>query len=83
MKLWRITQDVNGGYDTYDCAVVAAETEEKARRIHPSTPRDEKLWNKRWFHDWASSPDQVAAEFIGDAVEGTEEGVIVASFNAG
>jgi len=31
MKLWIISQSVNRGYDTYDSAVVAAETEEEAR----------------------------------------------------
>src|SRR6266550_3316382 len=33
MKLWLISQYVNAGYDTYDSAVVAAETEEEARLI--------------------------------------------------
>ena len=36
MKLYLISQDVNDGYDTYDSAVVAAESEEDARSIHPS-----------------------------------------------
>jgi hypothetical protein len=40
MKLWLISQDVNTGYDTYDSAVVAAETEEQARLIHPSQYAD-------------------------------------------
>ena len=36
MKLWLISQDENDGYDTYDSAVVAAETAEAAVLIHPS-----------------------------------------------
>lgn len=36
MKLYRISQTVNSGYDTYDSAVVAAESEEDARHMQPS-----------------------------------------------
>ena len=36
MKLWLISQDVNNNYDTYDSAVVAAETEEEARVTFPN-----------------------------------------------
>ena len=35
MKLWKIYQDVNTGYDTYDSAVVVAATIEEACAIHP------------------------------------------------
>lgn len=33
MNLYLISQDVNNDYDTYDSAVVAAESEEEARGI--------------------------------------------------
>lgn len=80
MKLWLISQDVNNGYDTYDSAVVAAETEEDARQIRP----DEKTWPKRErFCVWAATPNQVQVELIGQATEGTKAGLILASFNAG
>ena len=36
MKLYLLTQDVVGGYDTYDSALVAALSENDARDIHPS-----------------------------------------------
>ena len=35
MNLYLISQNRNNGYDTYDSAVVAAESEEKARMIRP------------------------------------------------
>lgn len=35
MKLWLISQDTNDDYDTYDCAVVSALTEQDARMTHP------------------------------------------------
>jgi hypothetical protein len=36
MKLWLISQDQNGGYDTYDSAVVAADNEIDAAHTHPA-----------------------------------------------
>jgi len=37
MNLYLISQTQNRNYDTYDSAVVAAESEEHARAIHPSS----------------------------------------------
>lgn len=96
MKLWRISQDVNNGWDTYDSAVVAAETEEEARNTFPDKwDNDPKVWNG---HAWMwhledgqilhysgsswTSPGSVSVEFLSDGYEGPA-GVIVASFNAG
>jgi len=36
MNLYLISQTINNGYDTYDSAVVCAESEDEARKIHPS-----------------------------------------------
>jgi hypothetical protein len=84
MKLWLISQDDNGGYDTYDSAVVAAESIEGARQISPDTyDYGEKKGDQRWGLTWASSPDKVQVKLIGEAIPGTQPGVIVASFNAG
>ena len=91
MKLWKIEQSVNGDYDTFDSAVVAAETEQAARETHPRANRV-LIEGRFWFvnrhgnhHDddtWAPVAD-VKATYIGEAAPGTEAGVIVASFNAG
>jgi hypothetical protein len=78
MKLWLIYQRDNTGWDTYDSAVVAAETEDEARLIHPGNGK----WNDRWSA-WASTPDKVHVDYIGEAKDGTEHGVVLASFNAG
>lgn len=94
MKLWRISQNVNNGWDTYDSAVVAAETEEEARCTYPDT-NEETRWNgNEWmlqvrdgrvveFHSstW-TKPDNVSVEFLADGYEGPA-GTVVASFNAG
>lgn len=76
MKIWLISSSVSG-YDTYDSAVVVAETEELARNIHPSG-RDN--WDS---YSWENSPDKVDVEYLGDAVEGSSEGLVCNSFNAG
>lgn len=78
MKLYLISQDVNNDYDTYDSAVVAAENDEAARLTLPGHSR----WGD-YYTSWAKNPDQVTVLHIGDAVPGTEAGVICASFNAG
>ena len=79
MKLWLISQDENDGYDTYDSAVVAAETEGLAREIHPGGIE----WGKDCGAWWASVPDKVSVRLIGEAVGCTAGEVICASFNAG
>jgi len=81
MKLWLISQNVNGGYDTYDSAVVCAKTIEEARKIDPANGRDVTNGSSSW--GWVRSPDDVSCKLIGFAKGEIEKGVICASFNAG
>lgn len=79
MKLWLITQNINSGYDTHDSAIVAAENAEAAQATNPGG-----AWPKGYsFTTWAYDPSQVTATLIGEAIDGTAPGVILASFNAG
>jgi len=80
MKLWKISQNQANGYDTYDSAIVAAEDEVEARYTHPGAGFG---FGSPWSPDWATTPDRVSVVLIGEAVEGTKAGVILASFNAG
>lgn len=82
MKLWLISQRQNNCYDTYDAAVVAAETEAEAKRMHPAGyPLDH---DGRWASGtWCESADDVTAECIGEADGAIERGVVLSSFNAG
>ena len=80
MNLYLISQSVNDNYDTFDSAVVAAETEEKARLTHPSIYIRE--WNGIDNDVWANS-DKIIVKLLGTAADGTPVGVICASFNAG
>ena len=95
MKLFKIWQEVNDNYDTYDSAIVAAESEEEARKspvdVYYEWDDSENSWmfkyrdgsrKKENNYYWAH-PDDIKVEYIGEAKEGTEKGVILASFNAG
>lgn len=96
MKLWLISQSENNGYDTYDSAVVAAETEEEARHTYPDNwDLGTKRWNgSKWlWHledgrvlDYSSgswtSPDHVQVQFLADGYDGPA-GTVLGSFNAG
>lgn len=79
MNLYLISQVENNKYNTFDSAVVAAESEDEARLIHPGG----NDWDPERGSGWAKSPAAVSVELIGEAVEGTEPGVVLASFNAG
>jgi hypothetical protein len=81
LNLYLLSQGQNNDYDTYDSCVVAARTEEEARRIHPDGDNPE-LWTKR-YPTWASCPENVAVELIGVATDRIFTGVMCASFNAG
>lgn len=74
MNLYRLKQDTNNDYDTFDSAIVAAENEEDARNIAVGSVGKYGSWVK---------PEDVEVELIGVAKKGIEAGVILASFNAG
>jgi len=78
--IYLITQDVVCGYDTYDSAVVVAESEEDARTIHPEGGHTASEGSGG--HTWCLQKD-VEVQRIGVACEGEGRGVICASFNAG
>jgi len=84
MNLYLLSQDENGGYDTYDSCVVAAESEDAARLVYPTQYVDVGVngWT-RGSNVWASTPDRVTVKFLGIAAVGVESGVVCASFHAG
>lgn len=99
MNLYRISQAENCGCDTYDSAVVAAESPEEAALIHPDdlgtpiAPPAKECEKQGWCScpsgrvcfgpSWVTDPSKVAVKFLGVACDDVEPGVIVASFNAG
>ena len=92
MNIYLITRSDEGGYDTYDSAVVVAETEEAARLIHPGGyVRENGKWLKDYFTgvkigdpDTWIAPEKVLVTLLGTVVGKTMVGdVICASYNAG
>ena len=84
--LWKISQYHNNDYDTYDSAIVIAETAHDARHIHPRRVASECSCDFYPLHDggdWAL-PEHVTAECVGQSAPGLVAGtVLVASYNAG
>jgi len=84
VKLYKISQTANLGYDVYDSAIVAAPSKTAAKLIHPSNYVDDDKWyiNNHRNDNW-TTVDNVKVEYIGLAAKGTKKGVILASYNAG
>jgi len=97
-NIYRISNEVNNDYDTYDSAIVVADSPEDAKLVHPSSDAETKVkfWDGRWWfidskgdaHEHYNSswclPADVGVELVGKAAKGFEPGtVICASFNAG
>jgi hypothetical protein len=84
LKIYKIWQEEHNDWDTYDSAIVCAESEEEAKRMRLSIEeRDLKeLYPNCQYASWVI-PEMVKVEYIGEAKEGLKKGVIVASYNAG
>lgn len=82
LGVYLISQTEVNGYDTFDSAVVIAESRNEARQIHPTSTYG---YDNPWESDmWAPSPTLVQVKLIGVASPELEEGeIICASFNAG
>jgi len=83
MKIYRIWQKVNNDYDTFDSAVVCAESEDEAKKMQPSFGSyEECLETADGFSSWCGLKD-VQVEYLGEAKEGLSKSLICGSFNAG
>jgi len=63
-------------WDYYDQYVCAAKDEEQARAMGPRWPEGPR-------YTWSSDPTNVKVTLLGNAVRGTQQSIICASFNAG
>lgn len=81
MNLYLISQSQWTGYDTFDSAVVCAESEDQARDMHPGGGASVSA--RLRDGDWASSPEHVSVRFLGVASPDLQQCVVCASFNAG
>ena len=81
MNLYLLEQNVNSGYDTYDSTIVAANTEEEAKEIHPGIHNKDIIYSDDlsiydWAYDWCK-PKDVKVTYIGAAKPGTNKGVML------
>jgi len=82
MKLYLVSQSENDNYDTFSSFVVCCETEEEARNTHPGWGEDP--WKDDFSHStWCKLPSAAEVEYIGEAAEDLEKGIVCASFHAG
>jgi hypothetical protein len=79
MNIYRITQDEHRGYDTYDSAIVVAESENEAKKITP----DGNSFRANFSSVWATKPENVTVELVGTTDLFPTGTVLCASFNAG
>ena len=79
MKLYLLTRpdEQSAEYEEFIGAVVAADTAEEARRIHPGEA-DGTTHARYWI-----TPDKVIVKLIGQADPSIPRGVVLDSFNAG
>lgn len=80
MKIYKIWQEVNNQYDTYDSFVVYANNEEEAKLIQPLNENGD--YNYRT--SWVNKVEDIKIEYLGEAKEDILEAqIILSSFNAG
>jgi len=85
MKLFKIYQNINTDYDTFDSAVVVANSAEEAQNIHPSGGSG----SFDMYVNWVSRPDLVEVLYLGEVSHSILDkdiypgAIICSSFNAG
>lgn len=65
MNLYLISQDIVGGYDTFDSAVVAAESPDDARKIHPGSYYITHISDGQWMGTFSGGPN-TGKEYINE-----------------
>ena len=71
MKLFKIYQNINTDYDTFDSAVVVANSAEEAQNIHPSGGSG----SFDMYVNWVSRPDLVELIYLGEVVGELDEDI--------
>ena len=80
MKLYRITQNINTWYDTYDSCIVIAENEDEARNNNLTFDDEENSW---WSWVKESQKDKLQIKLLWELMGWEETWLILSSFNAG
>jgi len=86
MKLFKVWQEVNYDYDTYDSMIICAESEDAAKAMSIEAVSSGAMSPEYARSDvanyWAPI-EYLKVEYIGEAKEGLEEPIILKSFRAG
>ena len=69
MRLYKIYQDINTNYDSFESAVVVANSAEEAQNIHPSGGSG----NFNMYNDWVSRTSLVEVVYLGKVVSDPED----------
>lgn len=82
MKIFSVYQNIVYGFDTFDSFVIICEDEEIARK---TDPHGQLITWEDDTYSWVGlkNIDKVEIEYLGEAKEGSERGIVCASFNAG
>jgi hypothetical protein len=84
MRIYRISQNKNNDWDTFDSAVMVAENEEQARIMIPYFDNDELDLEEQYIYSSWIKPEDVKVEYIGVADKKYKKPCqICSSFNAG
>jgi hypothetical protein len=80
LKLYKVTQDSNNEWDSYQGIIVAAYNEQDARSIHPSGewPR-----NDAYSYDWVAEKEVdnlLTVQYLGVADKSVKRGVLLTDF---
>lgn len=80
LKIYLLKRDEYIDYDSYDSVIVVAESEERAKLISP----EGGLIGDSNSYGWTNKIENIKVTLIGAADKSLiEEGVVLASFNAG
>jgi hypothetical protein len=79
-NLYLVSRTNKTSYDEYDAIVVCAKSPKEARYTHP----DDKDWNgtEEYYSSWQNA-EELDVKLLGVADDTVEEGVVLASYNAG
>jgi hypothetical protein len=82
LKIFKLSQSVNSGYDTCDSCVIIAHEENEAKAISQGLEHGIHEDGTILYPSWAPS-ENITAEYLGKAKEGSKVGLVIRSFNAG
>ena len=58
MNIYKLEQDINNDYDTFDSCIVVASSEKDARDIHPYVDIVTHITNNRWMGTFSGSENK-------------------------